>query len=34
MISVRMAKETDIPRIHELLSQVALVHHKGRPGCG
>ena len=31
MISVRMAKETDIPRIHELLSQVALVHHKGRP---
>ena len=31
MIHVRMAKETDIPRIHELLSQVALVHHKGRP---
>ena len=31
MISVRMAKETDIPRIHELLSQVALVHYKGRP---
>ncbi len=31
MINVRMASEKDIPRIHELLAQVALVHHKGRP---
>lgn len=28
---VRMAEEKDIPRIHELLSQVAMVHHLGRP---
>ena len=26
-----MASERDIERIHELLSQVAMVHHKGRP---
>ena len=31
MINVRMASEKDIDRIHELLSQVALVHQKGRP---
>ena len=30
-MKVRMASEKDIERIHELLSQVALVHHKGRP---
>ena len=30
-MNVRMAEERDIPRIHDLLSQVALVHHKGRP---
>ena len=30
-MKVRMASEKDIGRIHELLSQVALVHHKGRP---
>lgn len=30
-MKVRMAEERDIPRIHDLLSQVALVHHKGRP---
>ena len=28
---IRMANEADIPRIGELLSQVCLVHHKGRP---
>ena len=28
---IRMAKEKDIPKIEELLSQVCLVHHKGRP---
>ena len=28
---VRMAEEKDIERIHSLLAQVALVHHKGRP---
>ncbi|MBE5817058.1 MAG: GNAT family N-acetyltransferase [Clostridiales bacterium] len=28
---IRMAKEKDIPRIGELLSQVCLVHHNGRP---
>ena len=26
-----MAKEKDIPKISDLLSQVCLVHHKGRP---
>lgn len=30
-LKVRMAQEKDIERIHALLSQVALVHHKGRP---
>ncbi|MBR2353123.1 MAG: GNAT family N-acetyltransferase [Clostridia bacterium] len=30
-MTVRFAKETDIPRINDLLSQVDLVHHKGRP---
>ena len=28
---IRMAKEKDIPKIEDLLSQVCLVHHKGRP---
>ena len=28
---IRMAKEKDIPKISDLLSQVCLVHHKGRP---
>ena len=28
---VRMAEEKDIERIHCLLEQVAMVHHKGRP---
>ena len=28
---VRMAGEKDIERIHSLLAQVAMVHHKGRP---
>ena len=28
---IRMARESDIPRIGELLSQVCLVHHNGRP---
>ncbi len=28
---IRLAREKDIPRIGELLSQVCLVHHKGRP---
>lgn len=34
---VRMAEEKDIERMHELLTQVNLVHHKGRPDlfkCG
>ena len=30
-MQVRMASERDIARIHALLSQVALVHPKGRP---
>lgn len=30
-MKVRMAQEKDIGRIHSLLAQVALVHHKGRP---
>ena len=30
-MNVRMAEEKDIERIHSLLSQVAMVHHKGRP---
>ncbi len=36
-MKVRMAEERDIERIHELLTQVNLVHHKGRPDlfkCG
>ena len=28
---IRMARESDIPRINALLSQVCLVHHQGRP---
>ena len=28
---IREAKEKDIPKISELLSQVCLVHHNGRP---
>ncbi len=28
---IRMAKEKDIPKIGDLLSQVDLVHHNGRP---
>lgn len=28
---IRMAKQKDIPKIIELLSQVCLVHHNGRP---
>lgn len=30
-MKVRLAEERDIPQIRNLLSQVALVHHKGRP---
>lgn len=30
-IDVRRARETDIPRILELLTQVCMVHHNGRP---
>ncbi len=36
-MKVRMASEKDIKRIHELLLQVAMVHHRGRPDlfkCG
>ncbi len=28
---IRRAKEKDIPKIHQLLLQVAMVHHIGRP---
>lgn len=28
---IRRAKEKDMERIHELLQQVCMVHHKGRP---
>ena len=28
---VRMAGEKDIERIHSLLAQEAMLHHKGRP---
>ena len=28
---IRLAKEKDIPKIEDLLSQVCLVHHEGRP---
>ncbi len=30
-MKVRMAQEKDIERIHSLLAQVAMIHHKGRP---
>ena len=30
-MKVRMAQEKDIERMHSLLAQVAMVHHKGRP---
>ncbi len=30
-MDIRMAQEQDIARMHELLRQVNLVHHKGRP---
>ncbi len=30
-MTVRFAKEKDIPKISDLLLQVCLVHHKGRP---
>ena len=30
-MKVRRAQEKDIERIHSLLAQVAMVHHKGRP---
>lgn len=30
-MKVRMAQEKDMERIHSLLAQVAMVHHKGRP---
>ena len=30
-MKVRIAQEKDIARIHSLLAQVAMVHHKGRP---
>ena len=30
-MKVRMAADKDIERIHELLAQVALIHHNGRP---
>ena len=30
-MKVRMAQEKDIARIHSLLAQVAMFHHKGRP---
>lgn len=30
-VNIRPAEERDIPRIHELLTQVHAVHYKGRP---
>ena len=30
-MQVRFAQERDLPRIHALLEQVNLVHHRGRP---
>ena len=30
-MEIRRAEKADIPKIHELLSQVCLVHHNGRP---
>ena len=29
--SIRRAAQTDIPRLLELLTQVDMVHHQGRP---
>ena len=31
MKEIRLAKEKDIPKIENLLEQILLVHHKGRP---
>ena len=31
MMNVRFAKEKDIPKMMDLLRQVCLVHHRGRP---
>lgn len=31
IMKIRRAKEKDMGRIHELLRQVCMVHHKGRP---
>lgn len=36
-MKIRMAMEKDLPRIHELLMQVELIHHQARPDlfkCG
>ena len=30
-MKIRMAEDKDIERINDLLEQVCLVHHKGRP---
>ena len=30
-MKIRMASEKDMERIHKLLSQVEMIHHKGRP---
>jgi len=30
-MQIRVARESDIPRINALLAQVCLVHHRGRP---
>ena len=30
-LTVRRAAPRDLPRLHELLRQVAEVHHQGRP---
>lgn len=30
-MEIRRAKEKDIPKIHDLLTQVCMVHHVGRP---
>ena len=30
-MTIRRAVNGDIPKIHELLEQVCLVHHNGRP---
>ena len=31
MKEIRLAQEKDIPKIENLLEQILLVHHKGRP---